>query len=137
MQTSQFDTIVQTLRDEEAELLSKQQKLTKQRTEVEQALTKVRGAMKSLGSKGSGKGNARTYQKPAATQEEVLKAVTSILRKRGPLQHDALTALVSQVITKAGRSRLGLTLRLKETLSQPQFRQTPDGYQLTKEGAEQ
>ena len=66
-------------------------------------------------------------QKPAATRQEVMRAMAELLRTNGSLEEDVLKRLVAEKIASLGKSRIGLALRFTEALKDKRFVRVDDG----------
>ncbi len=122
----QVEAIVEELTREQARLRECLTALKTELAEIEAALARVNGALDAL----RGKGKAKTTRRPAASKQDVIELVETILGERQPLRRDALRQEVEQRVLASGKSRMGLALRFKEALSESQFVATPEGIQF-------
>ncbi len=66
-------------------------------------------------------------QKPAATRQEVTRAMSELLTTNVSLEEDELKRLVAEKIISLGKSRIGLALRFTEALNDKRFARAEDG----------
>ena len=117
--------VLKTLRSEEATLRGEAQKLKAELKEKEADLKRVRAALAALGEKPSGRA-----KKPACSKAEVANAIAQVLQAQGVLEQAKLQTQVEELISKAGKSRMGFALRFKEALKDERFIDLPAGYRL-------
>lgn len=116
-----IDSAISTLQEEEKTLLERKSELDQQSSDLDTALKRVRGALSALGVANSGKSaGKRGATKPSPDKNVVRDAVTESLRTKS-LRLDELRAEVERRVAESGYSRMGLSLRLKEVLSEDQF----------------
>jgi sugar-specific transcriptional regulator TrmB len=122
----QVEAIVEELSREQARLRERLTALKSELAEIEAALARVNGALDAL----RGKEKAKRMRRPAASKQDVIELVEAVLGERQPLGRTALRHEVEQRVLASGKSRMGLALRFKEALGEPQFVTTPEGIQL-------
>ena len=111
-------TAVDELRAEEDRIQADLDGLRRQVKSGEAQLRQIQRALSVLDNKPrSRSGN----QKPAATRQEVVRAMTEILRTNGTLEEDVLKRLVAEKVASLGKSRIGLALRFTEALNDKRF----------------
>jgi hypothetical protein len=117
-------TAVDELRAEEARLRTDLDELRRQVKSTETQLKQIRRALSVLDEKPRSK---LTNHKSAATRQEVIRAMTELLRTNGTLEEDELKQLVAEKIASLGKSRIGLALRFKEALRDKRFARAEGG----------
>lgn len=122
-----LEPVITNLQSEEATLLERRSALTQQVEELDASLKQVRGALAALGVQTTGKASGRRAAKPSPDRAVVREVVLAALDGR-VLQADQLRSEVEQRLQERGYSRMGLALRLKEVLGEPEFAETPEGY---------
>jgi len=126
--TNTWLTDVTTTLHKEADQL--QQKLTTTRTqakEIEANLKRLHAALSALEGKSPKKTRAT---KPPVTQAQISKAVTDALGDGRTLTKADIKERLDLVATKAGKSRVGLALRLDQALKADNIQQTDGKYHL-------
>lgn len=126
MTETQVERIVEELSREQKRLQERLTALKAELAEIEAALARVNGALDALRGKGKGKGT----RKPAATKQEVISLIESVLGKKQPLSRCVLKRKVEETLLASGKSRMGFALRFKEALAEAQFVETQDGIQM-------
>ena len=130
-----LDSIAQQLRDELSRLTDEKTKAEAKVQILDAELKRVEDALTALGSKP--KPSKTKTSKPAPKQEEVHEAVKRILSEEGALELEPLKKKIESVLTKLGRSKMGLALRLKEVLaSEELFIESPAGWKLVESEVE-
>ena len=125
-----IESVVSTLQEEEQALLSRKSELDQQSKEIEVALKRVHGALSALGERGASKtGRKNATSKPSPDKNTVRDAVCATLGN-SVLEADDLKTAVGERLGELGYSRVGLSLRLKEVLSEDAFAESPDGYRM-------
>ena len=129
--------VIETLRREEQDIASKLGEVKAKAEELEKDLARVRGAITSLDGSPSGKTVAKrksgSPRKPAPKKEDVIQAVTLLLREHGVIEREKLYGAVENVMANNGRSKMGLKLRFEEALQDSRFDISAFGVGLVKE----
>ena len=116
-----IDSAISTLQEEEKTLMGRKSALDEQASELDTALKRIRGALSALGVATAGKtGGRRGSAKPSPDKLVVREAVVASLRGQA-FRMDQLRSEVERHVTERGYSRMGLSLRFKEVLSEDQF----------------
>jgi hypothetical protein len=71
--------------------------------------------------------NKSANQKPAATKQEVVVAMSDVLSAKGSVDEAELKRLVADTLSAGGKSRIGLALRFTEALKEERFVRSEDG----------
>lgn len=121
----QVETIIEELTQEQTRLRERLGELKAELSKIESALARVNGALEAL--RGSGRAKTR---KSAATKQEVIEFIKTILQSKHVVKQGDLKRHVEALVTEAGKSRMGLALRIKEALNEPCFLATEAGIQL-------
>ena len=130
METNQLDAIADQLQAEKVRIEKVKAELKEDLKATEDQLKRVEGALSALGVKPTANG---TEKKKAATKIEVTQIVEALLKDHGVVEEENLKAFVEQKLKEAGKSFIGLALRLKEALKDPRFVDSPAGYRLADE----
>ena len=128
--TNTWLTDVTTTLHKEADQL--QNKLTTTRTqakEIEANLKRLQAALSALEDKSPNKKTRAT--KPPVTQAQISKAVTDALGDGRTLTKADIKERLDKAATNAGKSRVGLALRLDQALKADNIEQTDGKYHLT------
>jgi hypothetical protein len=129
-----IETILKRASGELVEAEGKLAEDVKQRREelkaAESELKRVRKALGRLGIKSERK--ERKRGKPAPTKEEVIAVVEDILSEREVVHAEVLEQEVVEAIVRQGKSKMGLSLRIKEALKDKRFAPDDDGYRLAR-----
>jgi hypothetical protein len=141
METKALTTIKEQLQKEQALLQAKAEMLHEELASVEKDMLRITAAIAALdGGKiltARGKSRkakeAQSVKSLAPSKADVIKNIRSVLEHNGVVEVEALKALVEERITRAGFTRMGLTLRFKEALRDSQFVDTPAGVRLNEE----
>jgi predicted nuclease with TOPRIM domain len=117
-------TAIDELRAEETRIQADLDELRQRVKSGEIQIKRIQKALSVLDEKPRSKsGN----QKPAATRQEVIRAMTELLRTNGTLEEDVLKRLVAEKVASLGKSRIGLALRFTEALNDKRFARADDG----------
>ena len=127
--TDRLTDVAQQLKGERDTLAIEIDSLKAGLAERQTELSRIDGALKALGEKPNGK----KARKPAATKDEVIEAMLSVLDSGNTLAEEELRTQVEQRITEAGKSRMGFSLRFKEALQDSRFVGSTTGYCLAAE----
>ena len=130
MDIAQLSTITTTLKAEEAKL---QEKLTEHQQaakDIQSNLDRLRTAIKALDTNGTTRKKRGPNTKPPVTQTQVSKAVTDALGDGRVLTKTDLKERLDQAAIKAGKSRVGLALRLDQTLKDKSIQESGGQYRL-------
>ena len=102
--------------------------------ELDQERREIRTSLKSLDAALKALGNSEqivTHQKnPAATTSEVVELTIEVLNSYGSQSTARLIELIGEKLAQRGKSRSGLSLRLKQALRDPRFIEDESGYRL-------
>lgn len=115
--------VVQDLKTEEARIVEKVAALRKECEREEADLKRVRDALSALGERGSRK-------KKSPTKEDVLLAAATVLSENKVLKESELKELVGAQLEAAGKTRMGIALRLQEAQKQGLLEKTLAGFRL-------
>ena len=128
MTTNRIESILNELRTEEAELSGSLEAMKKDLKAREAQLTQVKKAIASLSGKATG---AAAAQKPTASKEAVLAAMSEILTKNGPLTEDELRSRVEQHFSSQGIALTGFAMRFRSALKNSRFAKGVEGVTLS------
>ena len=117
-------TAVEELRAEETRIQTDIDALRRQVKSGETQLKQIQRALSVLVEKPRSKS---ANQKPAATKQEVIAAMTEILGTMGSIEEAELKQLVADKIASLGKSRIGLALRFTQALNKGRFIRGEDG----------
>ena len=117
-------TAVEELRAEETRIQTDLDELRRRAKSGETQLKQIQRALSVLVEKPRSKS---ANQKPAATKQEVIAAMTEILGTTGSIEEAELKQLVADKIASLGKSRIGLALRFTEALNKGRFICGDDG----------
>ena len=137
MDTKNLDAIKDQLQEQQAKLTAKAAKLRAELSVVDEDLGRIEAALAILSGAPLPSADAKLTKKerkkasaPSASKADVIRFMQSILLERGAVAEGALKALVEAKAAEAGFTRMGLALRFKEALAEPQLVQTPAGVRL-------
>jgi hypothetical protein len=117
-------TAIDELRAEETRIQADLDELRQRVKSGEIQIKRIQKALSVLDEKPRSKS---ANQKPAATRQDVMRAMTELLRTNGSLPEDELKRLVAEKIASLGKSRIGLALRFTEALNDNRFARAEDG----------
>ncbi len=124
-----LEDVTTTLLKEETKLKTKLAELQKQTTSIGQDLKRVRAAMSALDGTTKQKKTTRTT-KPPVTQTEVNNGVADTLADGQMLTRAEIKQRVEEQATKAGKSRVGLALRINQALKDDVYEESEGQYRL-------
>jgi DNA repair exonuclease SbcCD ATPase subunit len=124
MMSQRITAAVEELQAEKTQIQTKLDDLRRQVKSGEAQLKQIQRALTALDNRPRAK---TTNKRPAATRQEVVKAMSDVLRDEGPLKQAELKKLVAEKITDAGNSRMGLALSFKAALNDDSFVCGDDG----------
>ncbi len=122
--------ITSSLKQEEERLSAELNELKKKAKLVELDLKRIRDARSALG---AGRKSANSKRKPAPTADDVKKAVNKALVADGPLEEPVIRERVERELADEGKSKMGLSLRMKEVLNSMDFVESSGRWQLADE----
>ena len=117
-------TAVDELRAEETRIRGDLDQLRRQVKSNETQLRQIQRALSVLDEKPR---NKSANQKPAATKQEVVVAMSDVLSAKGSVDEAELKRLVADTLSAGGKSRIGLALRFTEALKEERFVRSEDG----------
>lgn len=117
-------TAVEELRAEETRIQADLDDLRRHIKSSENQLKQIQRALPVLDEKPRTKS---AKNKPSATRQEVIAAMTDVLDTNGSVEEVELKRLVADKLVSVGKSRIGLALRFKEALKGEQFARSEDG----------
>jgi len=117
-------TAVDELRAEETRIRGDLEQLRRQVKSNETQLRQIQRALSVLDEKPR---NKSANQKPAATKQEVVVAMSDVLSAKGSVDEAELKRLVADTLSAGGKSRIGLALRFTEALKEERFVRSEDG----------
>ena len=115
---------VDELRAEETRIRGDLDQLRRQVKSNETQLRQIQRALSVLDEKPR---NKSANQKPAATKQEVVVAMSDVLSAKGSVDEAELKRLVADTLSAGGKSRIGLALRFTEALKEERFVRSEDG----------
>lgn len=121
--------IVEQLKSEQERLQGIADKLNEQLAINTAELKRVQTALSALDSKPATK-TSRKSLKPAATKNDVIAAMETVLAQNSPIERDALKSIVQDAVAESGKSKQGFALRFAEAMKDQRFSETADGVQL-------
>lgn len=130
MDTAQLTAVTTTLKAEEAKL---QEQLTEHQQaakDIQSNLDRLRTAIKALDTNHTTRKQRGPNTKPTVTQGQVSKAVTDALGNGRVLTKADIKERLEQAATKAGKSRVGLVLRLDQALKDGSIQESGGKYRL-------
>jgi len=134
MDTNTLTSVTDQLVAEETKLKEQLQQHQTQVTTLQSDLTRLQTALTALtgNNKKQQRKPKRPNTKPAATQTDVNHAIADALDKGRTMTFEQITERIEQTITTAGKSRVGLALRIKQALSHDNIEHQQNGsYRLT------
>lgn len=126
IEISNRNDLVPNLESSIAEIEKQLAQINDQRRQVTAQLKQMQSLLNSL----TNGATEATKRKPSPTHSDVTTAVVAILEKNGPSHAEVLKEGVETRLTEAGKSRLGLAIRLKQVLSSDQFVESDGVYTL-------
>ena len=127
MSNDLFDNITDKLRIEEERLSNELKRLQQNTKEVSTDLKRIQDVRKAMN---GGRGSGATPRKPAATAADVSCIVKDILQSSEAVDDSLLREQIAEEVVKSGKSRMGLSLRIKEVLASSEFTESQTGWQL-------
>ncbi len=122
-----LNDVTTTLHKEADQLQEKLTTTRSQAKEIEANLKRLQAALSALEGKTPKKTRAT---KPPVTQNQISKAVTDALGDGRVLTKADIKERLDQAATKAGKSRVGLALRLDQALKDDTIEETGGKYRL-------
>ncbi len=117
--------IIKELSNEESRLVDHRSKLNEQLQAIELRVKQIQEALSALGRKPSVKAKQKRTNsrpsKPAATKDDVIFALRTVLQADGELNQLKAKELVEAIIVSDGKSRTGFALRFNEASNSNSF----------------
>lgn len=141
MDSSSLNAITTQLAKQKSELLLQAEQLRSDLAVLDFDLARIDAALAALSGDGvtldakktSRRNERKKHSAPSPKKADVVKAVREILQQEGVVESPHLKGLVESKLVRAGFSRLGLAMRLKEALQETEFVDTPGGVRLNDE----
>ncbi len=134
MATKVIDDAVSMLEKERERLLSELTEVKAREGELLVELTQIEEGVAALSSKPikktAGSRKKRSPGKPSPTRKDVVEAISALLANGENFTEDELKPKVEEIITSQGKSKMGLSLRFTEALSEPEFANDGGSYSL-------
>jgi hypothetical protein len=137
MEIKSFETIMTELNEQKAKISATAGRLRTQLAELEEDLARIDAGLAIFSgaplpvTKGAvSKKERKKVAVPAANKTQVIEIMTSELTQAKSLQPTDLKSLVESRLVESGYSRMGLSLRFKEALSDSRFQNGLNGVSL-------